>query len=248
MWQMTDLHCHALCSVDDGAKDVEQMQKMLDIAYDDGISVICFTPHFKLHHFHTDEEIVRYNGKIRDSFSIACKYASEVHPDMRLYLGNEIMYHHDIYESIKNGRCSRLGSSSYSLVEFLPDTPFFEIRSALSNLMRKGVRPILAHAERYVDLSKNVGRARELRELGVLIQVNASSITKLKFGRSARFIKRLFKSSLVDLIATDAHDTASFKPIMSKAVSTVARKYGVKIAKKISQENPSLILENKNIF
>ena len=248
MCPMTDLHCHTLCSVDDGAKNVEQMQEMLDIAYSDGIRTICFTPHFKIHHFRDEEDISRYNEKIKESFALACNYVASSHPDMMLYLGNEIMYHHDIYESIANKRCSRLGSSSYSLVEFSPDTPFFEIKTALLNLTRKGVRPVLAHIERYADVSKNVERARELKELGVLIQVNASSITRLKFGKGARFVKKLFKASLVDIIATDAHDNDGFKPIMSKAFSTIEKKYGTNVARRVSQEIPNLILENKNIY
>ncbi len=247
MWEMTDLHSHALCCVDDGAKDIEQMKKMIDIAHEDGITSICFTPHFKMHHFDSDDAIHLYNKKIEQSFNIACEYVSSTYPDMHLFLGNEIMYHHDIYESISQKRCLKLGNSSYSLVEFVPDTPFFEIRNALSNLIRKGVRPILAHAERYVDLVKDIKRVKELKEIGILIQINASSITRLKLGKSARFVKKLFKLFLVDLIATDAHDSENFKPIMSSAVSIIERKYGEKVAKRVSQTTPNFILENKII-
>lgn len=248
MWSMTDLHCHALCSVDDGAKNIEQMKQMLDIAYNDDIRTICFTPHFKRHHFDTHEQIVDYNRKISESFLIACDYASSNYPDMKLYLGNEIMFHHDIYDSISKGYCSLIGDSSYSLVEFMPDTPFFEIKIALSNLIRKGIRPVLAHIERYEDIARDIKKVLELKELGVLIQVNASSITKLRFGRGAKFIKKLFKGALVDLIATDAHDPRNFKPTMSNAVLLIQRKYGERIAKRVSQITPNLILENKKII
>ena len=246
MWQMTDLHSHSLCSVDDGAKNVEQMKQMLDIAYNDGITTICFTPHFKIHHFENDDSINEYNERIKESYEIALEYVRSKHPDMRLFLGNEVMYHHDIYESFAKHKCSRLGNSSYALVEFMPDTPFFEIRKVLSNLMRKGIRVILAHVERYVDLAKSVEYVKELKEIGVLIQVNASSITKIKFGKSARFIKKLFKLSLVDIIATDSHNTADFKPVMSDAIKLIEKKYGEKIAKRVSQTTPNFILENKN--
>lgn len=246
MWEMTDLHSHSLCSVDDGAKSIEQMKKMLDIAYEDGITTICFTPHFKIHHFADDNDIAEYNQRIKESFAIAVEYATAMYPGMKLFLGNEIMYHHDIYQSISQGKCLKLGNSSYALVEFMPDTPFFEIKKALSNLSRKGVRTILAHTERYVDIAKDIERVKELKELGVLIQVNASSITRLKFGKSARFVKKLFKSSLVDLISTDAHDSDCFKPVMSEAIKIIEKRYGDVVAKQISQTTPNLILENKN--
>ena len=40
-----DMHCHILPGVDDGAKDVEEMKKMLKIAYKEGIRCIIATPH-----------------------------------------------------------------------------------------------------------------------------------------------------------------------------------------------------------
>ncbi len=241
---MIDLHCHALFGVDDGAQSIDIMQQMIDIAYSDGIRAICFTPHFKHHHFKSSEDISSYNGKIKERFSIACDYVEKKYPDMQLFLGSEIMYHHDIYMSISNGDCLKIAGTSYALVEFSPSTPFFEMSSALLTLLRKGVRPILAHVERYGDLSSDIARVKELKDAGVLIQVNASSVTKLKFGKSARFIKKLFKSSLVDLIATDAHDANDFAPIMSDAVSLIEKKYGHDMAERLSYAIPNMILKN----
>ncbi len=244
---MTDLHCHALCSVDDGAKSVEEMKQMLDIAYDDGIRRICFTPHFKAHHFKNDEQISHYNEQIKQSFSVALEYVSDKHSDMRLYLGNEVMHHHDIYESLSSGKCSFIAGSSYALVEFLPDSPFFEIQASLSNLLRKGVRPILAHIERYSALIEDISRVQELKEMGALMQVNASSITKIRLGRCARFIKSLFKKSLVDIVATDAHNANEYAPIMSRARDLISKKYGEGLARRACEVVPNMILENKKV-
>ena len=46
MAQFFDLHSHMLCGVDDGAKTVEEMFSMLEMAYEDGIRAICLTPHY----------------------------------------------------------------------------------------------------------------------------------------------------------------------------------------------------------
>ena len=247
MYQITDLHSHALSLVDDGARTDEEMYQMIDIAYDDGIRRICFTPHFKQYHFDNGEQISKYNESISRSFSIAEQYVQNKYSDMTLYLGNEIMFHHDIYESISNGSCSLIADTSYALVEFVPDTSLFEISTALANLLRKGIRPILAHIERYECLSKDISSVYELRELGVVIQVNASSVTNLKFGKGAKFIKTLFKKNLVDIIATDAHRADRYKPIMSDAINFIVKKYGADIAEKVSRTVPNLILENKKI-
>lgn len=244
---MIDLHCHALCSIDDGARDIEEMKQMLDIAYNDGIRKICFTPHFKAHHFKNDAQISSYNEKARESFSLALEYARDKYSDLKLYLGNEVMHHHDIYESLSSGKCSFIGSSSYALVEFLPNAPFFEIQGSLSGLLRKGVTPILAHIERYSSLVNDIGKVSEIKEMGALIQVNASSITKIKFGKCAKFIKTLFKRVLVDIVATDAHDTDSFAPIMSGAYNLICKKFGEGVARSTCELVPNLILENKKV-
>jgi protein-tyrosine phosphatase len=244
---MTDLHCHALCFVDDGAKDIEEMKQMIDIAYNDGIKKMCFTPHFKAHHFKNDAQISSYNEKIKESFSMALEYARDKYSDMELYLGNEIMHHHDIYDSLSSGKCAFLAGSSYALVEFLPSASYFEIQGALSSLLRKGVKPILAHAERYSSLVSDVSRVDELKEMGVLIQINAGSIAKMKLGKCAKFIKTLFKRSLVDIVASDAHDTVSFAPIMSRAYGIICKKYGESVARSTCELVPNLILENKKV-
>lgn len=244
---MTDLHCHALCSVDDGARDLEEMKQMLDIAYDDGIRKICFTPHFKAHHFKDDAKISSYNEKIKESFALALDYAKDKHPDLELYLGNEVMHHHSIYESLSSGKCSTVAGSSYALVEFLPSAPFFEIQGSLSGLLRKGITPILAHIERYSSLVGDIKKVTELTEMGVLIQVNASSITKMKLGKCAKFIKTLFKRSLVNIVASDAHDADSFTPVMSKAYNLICKKFGEGVARSTCELVPNLILENKKV-
>ena len=40
-----DMHCHILPGVDDGAKDLAETKKMLEIAYAEGIRCIIATPH-----------------------------------------------------------------------------------------------------------------------------------------------------------------------------------------------------------
>ena len=41
-----DMHSHILPNVDDGAKDIEETRKMLQMAYDDGVREMVATPHF----------------------------------------------------------------------------------------------------------------------------------------------------------------------------------------------------------
>jgi len=167
---------------------------------------------------------------------------------MNLTLGNEILYHHDIYDSIKSKRCRKLGDTSYLLMEFLPSTSYFDMDNAVTSIMRKGIRPLIAHVERYNELLEKPARVKELKESGALIQINASSITKFKFGPTAKFIKKLFKNSLVDVVATDAHSPRNHKPVMHEAYMIIEKKYGEKIARKVFCDKPKKIFDNIKFF
>lgn len=247
MFDLVDIHCHSLFSVDDGAIDENTMKSMLDVAYSDGIRTICFTPHFKTYEFQDDTDVCAYKEDINRSFSVASSYISEAHPDMKLFLGNEIMYHNEILSSLKEKKCYSLNNSSYVLIEFQPSISAFEIESAVLRILRAGYRPVIAHIERYSALIKKPELVKELRSMGALTQINARAILKFKIGKIAKFIKLVLKFKLVDVVASDAHDNSIFTQQLSKSMLFVSKHYGDAYAKKIFSTVPSAILNNENI-
>ena len=115
-------------------------------------------------------------------FTIASEYVKEAHPDMQLYLGNEIMYHNEFFESLSSKSCYTLNNTVYALVEFSPTVSAFDIKAGVSRILRKGYIPVIAHIERYGVLVKDIDLLLELKGMGALFQVNAKSITRVKLG------------------------------------------------------------------
>lgn len=245
MYSFVDIHNHSLYKVDDGATSLETMKSMIDIAYADNIKTICFTPHFKIYRFADDEDICAYNSLLKSRFNEACEYAQSKYPDMKLFLACEIMYHNDIFDSIVNGKCSALGDSRYVLVEFSPHVSKHELITALSNISRKGYRPVLAHFERYNCIANDFSLLKEAKDCGALIQINALSIIKFKIGKSSAIAKKALKKHWVDIVATDAHDNKTLSPILSKAHDKIAKKYGTDYAKQIFHDNQEKILKGQ---
>lgn len=243
MYSFIDIHNHSLYKVDDGATSIEAMFSMIDIAYSDNIRAICFTPHFKIYRFSDDEDIGAYNSLLKSHFEKAQEYAKEKYPDMNLFLACEIMYHNDIIDSIVSGKCATLGGSRYVLVEFSPHVSKHDLITALSNISRKGYKPILAHFERYNCIADDFSLLKECKDSGALIQINAQSILKFKIGRSSMLAKKALKKHLVDIVATDAHDHKALTPVLSKAHDKVAKKYGEDYAKRIFHDNQAYILQ-----
>ena len=248
MIDFVDLHCHALFRVDDGATDEDTTKSMIDIAYADGTRHLCFTPHFKIYEFDSEEEMYEQMERLNRRFAFASSYVNEKYPDMHIFLGNEIMYHSEIAESLLSKKCHFLGDSSFALVEFAPECSAYEIENTIGKLVRKGVRPLIAHIERYSAFVKDPSFAKIIKESGALFQVNAKSVTKFKLGKTASFLKNAFKKGIVDVVASDAHNSTSFSPQLSKAYAHISKKYGQEYADKIFYHNPLAILKNEKVF
>ena len=237
-----DIHCHALFAVDDGAHDEKAMHDMLDMAYSDGIRYICFTPHFKIYEFDNEDEIQNQVDRINRRFSLATAYAAENHPDMQLFLGNEIMSHADVAESLFSGKCLFLNHTNHALIEFEPGASEYDIENAVVRLLRKGVVPVIAHIERYSALVQKPSFASVLKEHGALLQVNARAVTKFKFGKIARFLKLAFRKRLVDIVASDSHSCTGLPPVLSKAYAFISKKYGEDYAGEIFCKTPLAVI------
>lgn len=215
-----DIHNHSLASVDDGARSEEAMYRMVEAAYADGVRYLCLTPHFSPIHFGDNR------ASALESFQTLKVYVAEHCPQLRLYLGNELRYSPNCDRWIREGSCRTLSDSSLLLVDFSADAGQHQIVRGLSQIMGMGYQPVLAHAERYQNLS--AGCIQDFVRNGIRIQVNVGSLTGT-FGWGARLrAKQLLRNRLVCMVASDAHDLQRRPPLLSR---------GYEITKKITDED-----------
>lgn len=237
----TDIHCHVVPFVDDGADAMETSQAMIGMAYKSGTRRIIATPHYGT------ARAKASSGRIVRRFKMLEDWVESAYPDMEIYLGQELSYHSGIEEEIKRGRALTMADSQYALIEFRPGDQYSRIRQGLESIRMSGYRPILAHAERCEVLAGNVDYIDELVHMGIYVQVNASSIT----GKNGRFIKgavkKMMKRNLVHFVGSDGHDLQKRKPVLIDAVKDVKRHYGSDYAEKIFISNPECIIYNQYI-
>lgn len=151
--KITDIHIHIIPGVDDGARNEESVEKMLDIAYTDGIRRMICTPHFHGGYVQTSpDEVVKGLDKVK-------AIANAKYPDMEFYAGNEIYYFENMTEWLDAGKLLTMAESDYVLVEFSPAVTIREIDSAVRHVLQAGYRPILAHINRYVQLGSVIDAA-----------------------------------------------------------------------------------------
>lgn len=234
---LIDIHCHIIPGVDDGAGTLYDAGKILQMEYKEGVSAVIVTPHYRKGMFETpQEEIERQYRRVK-------KIVSSSRSGMRIFLGCECHASASLAEELEAGKRPTMAGSRYVLVEFSGRHTYTQIRNQVYELTAAGYRPIIAHAERYPCLLKDMLLAGELVHAGAQIQVTASSVMgKAGHGRK-KFCKWLIKNDYLDYIATDAHDIAGRKPDLGACAAYVAKKYGEEYARRIFVKNPREIIK-----
>ncbi len=179
-----DFHTHLLPNIDDGVLKFDQIEEMLEVYSKAGFSKIVCTPHLYNPYVKTDIANIKDTYlKVKD---IALNF------DIDLLLGSEYYY-------LNQSRIVGIPiSSKYQLVELPTTLPPKDFIEKFYNLIKSGIIIILAHVERYPYLKVGSPHLEKLIDMGVLIQVNASSLAN---GKAVDFVE----NEIADLISTDNH-------------------------------------------
>ena len=124
---IVDIHNHILFGLDDGAGTLQESMDMIDDAYNQGIRELIFTPHYY------PEVYNRELPMVRSIYELVRKEAGERYPDMKFYLGNEILCAGDIIEQLKSNRINTLAKSQYVLVEFFVQIEYELLESKIKS-------------------------------------------------------------------------------------------------------------------
>lgn len=234
----TDIHCHIIPGVDDGAQNMEEAQAMIQYAYETGTRTIICTPHYGTGRAKASK------GTIAVQFLELQEWVKANYPEVKLCIGQELSYKQGLEENIKKASAFTMAGSRYVLVEFQPEDEYTRIRNGLLAVQMGGYLPILAHAERCDRLAANVDYIEELVNMGVYIQVNAKSITGENGWQCKSCVKKLLKRELIHFVASDGHDTKKRPPSIQKAMAMIEKRYGKAYAARLGMSNPSNIVND----
>lgn len=236
MLLLADIHIHALFGVDDGAKTEREMQAMISRSYEDGIRLLCVTPHYHPGYFGDNQ------SKVDAAFARLSVYIAEQHPDMRLFLGNELRYSRDCISWLAEGQCRTMGGTRYVLVDFSADESEKNITTGLNRLLSAGYIPILAHVERYRKLAYNVNLLQEYRANGIWIQMDSQSVFGGFGVRVQLWSRKILNNRLADIISSDAHDLARRPPGLSEIRQYLQNKYSANYTAALCYQNAHRLL------
>lgn len=233
---LVETHCHILPGIDDGAPDVETSVKMVRRLKEQGAKAIILTPHYYSDSISYGNFIENRNAAFKQLTAALDDTDPKLIPAAEVYI-TEYLFNN---ESLKE-LC--IGNSGYALIEHSFSCDFSQkTYERLLNLNYDfGIKPILAHIERYDALINDEYLLDEYINAGCLTQVNISSFSDAPRGIRKKLIKYL-ESGRIHFIGSDCHNLSSRAPEYENGVNVILKKCGAQ-ALEILEQNANLLIK-----
>lgn len=241
---MIDIHAHVLPGVDDGSRDIYETIEMLTMAAEAGVTDMIATPHCNMQGTFDNY----YNQQYIETFREVEKAIHNLRLPIHLYPGAEVFVTEDLPELIKKGKILTLNGGDYMLLEFdFYDNVEFA-NEMLDKVCKMGIRPVIAHPERYFFVQQRPRTVYEWYEKGYVLQCNKGSFTG-RFGKHcAKMANELLDRKLVSVIASDAHRSYHRTPVMTDAYEELAGVIDANYLELLFEENPRRILRDEPVI
>ena len=233
---LVEVHSHILPGIDDGSPDVETSLKMIDMLKKQGVKAIVLTPHYYSDSISYDDFVARRNNAYNLLKSSLPLESPKLILSAEVYI-SKYLFNNSSLDEIK------IGNSDYALIEHPFSCDFSQdIYDRLLNLNYDyGIKPVLAHIERYPAFMDDADLLDEYIDMGCLAQVNINS-----FVDSPRHIrKKLFKfleAGRIHLIGSDCHNLTSRKPDFESGIHEIEKKCGFDIINRL-QNNANMLIK-----
>lgn len=203
-----DIHTHLCPGIDDGPDDTDTTIDMLEMGYLGGTREVVFTPHMFLDPYNNTvpEKVVARFGQV-----VACLEEAAEEPEleflgeMKFYLGSENYVCTDFVNALQNDDVLTINEGPCLLIEFTPFFPWSQYLTVVNMIKSTGRIPVIAHCERYPPIKDDIDKAKQLVELGCLLQVNAQSLLGNSKDATTQTAFQLLEERLVYCLASDAH-------------------------------------------
>ena len=217
---LVDVHSHILPGIDDGSPDVETSLKMIETLQSQGARAIVLTPHYYSDSISYEDFVARRDNALHLLEKSLPPGSPKLIPAAEVYITKYLLNNSNL-DALK------IGNTNYALIEhpFSCDFSQETYDRLLSLNYDYGIKPILAHIERYPAFMDDGDLLDSYIEMGCIAQVNISSF--VDSSRSLR--KKLFKyleSGRIHLIGTDCHNLSSRKPDFETGVNAIIKKCG----------------------
>ncbi len=236
---MIDVHCHLIPNLDDGSDSLEKSVAQMRLMAEGGIRHAFLTSHFfRGHYQYTREDYDRRLQILREQ-AAANQIELQLHPGFEVYLQPNVVEDIQALNLV-------MGDSHYVLIESdlngLPNDFYTQVFP----LLRKGYKPILAHAERYVSIMKHIKDAKHMIERNIYMQVNAGSLLGMYGEKVRQTAWSLLRNGWAHLLASDDHVRGTFHAYF-EAIKLIEQELDHHTVELLTETFPRMLLQGRDI-
>lgn len=215
------MHSHFIPGIDDGAATIDDSIAMVRAMGELGYQKVITTPHVMTDTYrNSPATILPGLEKVREAvkgenIQVMVEASAEYYIDS------------DLEEKINTKQVLPF-SDNYILFEmpFVSEPP--NLGHVIFNLQLGAYKPIMAHVERYPFWHAQFNKIIDLKDKGVYIQLNISSLTGYYSPAVKKVAERMIEEKMVDFLGSDCHHMghiellkqACYLPYLEKALNT----------------------------
>lgn len=233
-----DLHCHYLPGIDDGVRTADEGVRVLGGLHDLGYSRVVATPHIRTAMFEN-----RAPG-LRAAFSEMVSLVAGAPRIPALDLAAEHYCDDVFWDLFVRGEALPYPGGKAALIEFHYEAWPRHIEKRLFDMQVRGVRPVIAHPERYHALFRKTDPLDPLLDVGAVTLLDLMSLVGRYGERPERAAKRLLEEGAYDAACTDTHRPDDI-PLVARAIEELHRLVGRQEAELLLRDHPRAILEGR---
>ena len=234
-----DLHCHWVARIDDGAPTEEESLAMLRALRRAGFDTVVATPHMRIGMFdNRREDLIAAFERMQPTL------ASATDPLPEVALASEHYFDDVIHTRLLSGEALPYPGGRAVLLEFYGvDFPAVLVER-LFDLVRRGIRPVIAHPERYRCLWRSPEILERLVDAGLGTLLDAAALVG-KYGREPqRAAEVLLERGLYHAACSDAHRATDVADV-ARSIERVRALYGDDEVDFLFREGPTALLAGK---
>jgi protein-tyrosine phosphatase len=205
---ITDFHSHLMPGVDDGAREPADSARALARFRAEGVKQIITTPHFLGSLTHQpalrDARLTELDAGWQLLHNVASADAKRSGAPLLVERGVEVML--DVPNPDLSDARLRLAGGPFALVEY-PSFMFPPINAELplTNLRQDGWIPVVAHPERYRNLTASLAELARFKLVGAYLQMNVGSLFGDYGKTAAGHARDILALGWADYVSSDYH-------------------------------------------
>ncbi|HVJ91515.1 MAG TPA: CpsB/CapC family capsule biosynthesis tyrosine phosphatase [Labilithrix sp.] len=244
-----DLHCHWIAGIDDGVRTPDEGIELLRRLRLAGFDTVIATPHMRPGMFDNDRQ------SLEAAFSAMSPHVVGRNDLPAVHLASEHFLDDVVFSRLVNGSgipypdlspAERTGAPGKRrtrgvLVELNPQSFPAQLQRRFFDLGRAGLRPVLAHPERYQPVWKDDSCLDPLLDAGACLLLDVCALVG-KYGRaSERAAEKLLEEDAYEAACSDAHRPADAEAV-SRAIEVLEKRVGKAECTRLLRDGPRTIL------